>query len=179
MAKKGETKFKRLLDSDWLRKKYIDEELSAPDIARIIGCSGNAVNYWMRKHGIPRTASHCPTNRTKEKIRQGLLGKYVGPKNGNYKGYKWRDYRGYIVVKTEAGYKHEHRVIMEKLLGRKLNRSEIVHHINGIKDDNRPENLELTTFKEHRKSYASAFKDGFAFAYLLFLRIKSQEDKKC
>lgn len=43
----------------------------------------------------------------------------------------------------------EHRAIMESILGIKLKKKEIVHHINGIKSDNRPENLQVMTSSEH------------------------------
>lgn len=42
-----------------------------------------------------------------------------------------------------------HRVIMEKHIGRKLDRREVVHHINGNIHDNRLENLQLMTLAEH------------------------------
>jgi hypothetical protein len=60
---------------------------------------------------------------------------------------------GYIEVKTEDGQKHwplAHRVVMERLLGRRLATFEHVHHINGVKDDNRPENLEVMGNAEHQ-----------------------------
>lgn len=55
----------------------------------------------------------------------------------------------YRQVMTLDGYRYEHRVVMERLLGRKLERWEHVHHINEDGLDNRPENLEVLTVQEH------------------------------
>jgi hypothetical protein len=64
----------------------------------------------------------------------------------------------YAVVKehpscNKSGYVLEHRIVMENYLGRLLNSSEVVHHINGDKKDNNISNLEVMKRTEHSRMH--------------------------
>lgn len=69
-------------------------------------------------------------------------------KRVNYKKYSYyKDGKRY--------FEQEHRHIMEEYLGRKLNKNEVVHHINGNKIDNRIENLQIMDKREHARMHSS------------------------
>lgn len=101
-----------------------------------------------KKTGIvPKTAF-----KKGEQIGVIALNKYRknGGKPANYKGGFIQN--GYKMIPIGKGQSiFEHRLIMEKHIGRKLTLEEIIHHKNGNKLDNRIENLEIITRKEHPK----------------------------
>ena len=58
-------------------------------------------------------------------------------------------------IYKKAHSRHEHRVVAEFMIGRKLKKNEIVHHKNEDKRDNRPDNLQVMTINEHTRLHAT------------------------
>ncbi len=97
-----------------------------------------------------------------------------GEKTSNWKGGRHTNRDGYILIMLRPDdffypmgskrwhYVMEHRLVMAEHLGRCLLPWEIVHHKNGVRDDNTTENLELSSKGSHSLAHSKGYKDGYA-----------------
>ena len=117
-------------------------------------------NY-IKVFGSPRLGKKHNED-AKRKI--GLKSKQrTGKLSGSWKGGRIKTYDGYILIRKpnhpfsgKRGYVLEHRLVMEKELGRYLTKKEVVHHIDGNIENNSINNLELfSDFGAHVRNHYS------------------------
>src|SRR5438067_2516638 len=129
-----------------------------------------------------RAKVHCACGRPKQAKSSAccICRSDAGDRNPNWRGGRTRHKAGYVMVfapsHPRAGrtrYVFEHILVAETLLGRHLLPGESVHHRNGVKDDNRPENLELWTRPQPTGIRVS---DAIAWAYEILSRYTGYTD---
>lgn len=167
---------------EFLKTRYLNQRKTIYEIAKELGCTFSNVSLTMKKLGIKTfpNGTHQKGNKmpvdhkeklrkihtgkvlskeTRDKIAESRKGKsYIG-KSQRFQGRRKRS-DGYIGIyspdhphSSSDGYVMEHRLVMEKLLGRFLLPTEEIHHINEKKNDNRPENLHLFSSKEEHMRF--------------------------
>lgn len=72
------------------------------------------------------------------------------------------DGQGYVVIRIGRGERqYEHILVAQSAIGRRLRRGEVVHHINCVRHDNRPENLLVCTRAYHQALHARMKRDPY------------------
>lgn len=117
-----------------LRRMHEDELMTAIEIGRVTGCGRRRIWKAIGEFGIPRR---------KRGPRSAMH-------HGSWSGGRTIDKDGYVLLympchpdRDSHNRVREHRLVMERYLGRRLSEEEVVDHRNGKKSDNRLSNLRL------------------------------------
>lgn len=139
-------------------------------------CSVSCKDKGQSKGRIPKTCAACGDSFDVRPSRAEATycskrcesdGRVLRPLDRTHNGRPARlDTRGYVLVwepdhpnKGFKGWMYEHRLVVEAVLGRYLETDEHVHHVNGVKDDNRPENLEVMAANDHAALSSRDYRD--------------------
>lgn len=132
------------LDVDAVKTMY-ESGMTQAEIAAELNVTQRIVFNFMRRNGIKAriAAKRCQD----------------GEKNSYWHGGRTQDEFGYVMIQCKehpraskcGGYVPEHILVAESKIGRHLTTDEVVHHINGRKWDNDPDNLCVMTKSQHSK----------------------------
>ena len=140
--------------------------MSVPEVHEETGTPLSTLRYRFKKLGILRTRAdavknsvkrgrhYSPTKGKTRVLTQEWKDNISKGKTGKGKGYSLKP-NGYLeITMGENKGRSVHTVAMEKEIGRKLYRDEVVHHIDHNRSNNVISNLQLMTRKEHARLHA-------------------------
>ncbi len=109
------------------------------------GCGGSPSNgrKFISGHNLRLVVK---TDEHRRRIGEGQRRAWATTRERKPVGSTYRNAYGYLVEKVEPGaapWRLQHVLVVERRIGRRLRPEEVVHHINGVRDDNRDENLFL------------------------------------
>lgn len=142
--------------ADLFRGLYWDMAFSRRDIAELLNLSPWGVSYYFEKYEIP---SRTRVDALKLAFSQGKIRRHYGrgEEHFNWRGGRTINAEGYVFIlcrghprANKYGYVREHILVWEKTHGMPLPHGWVIHHLNGIPSDNRPENLLALTSRKHK-----------------------------
>ena len=100
---------------------------------------GNLCNKCQKGQVDRPLGNLCPS------CRASIRAESSASKRPHRSDQRWTNENGYVLIRIngEGSAVFEHRAVLQQIIGRPLKKGESVHHKNGKKSDNRPENLEL------------------------------------
>lgn len=169
------------------RKDRRDGVITGGKICTVTGCAGLQDSYgvcathygFRRRRGLLPNQPDCTAPNCERKeyakgycsahLKRLDAGLSLEPRIARRTPGEWSDWKknnhGYIVryrtIEGKSQFQSQHRLVMEEELGRALHKDENVHHINGVRDDNRVENLELWSTSQ---PYGQRVKDKVKWA---------------
>lgn len=157
---------------------YHTDGMSLQEIADIL--SGDTWRqYWIDSIGYQYKPHQKIVNKVLRKHTTLRKRGAPGDRNGAWKGGRRTDRNGYILVympnhphACESGCVREHRLVVEQQIGRYLTPSEVVHHKDGNKRNNSPDNLEVCSSNaehiadNHKNQHTEGQRRGLGLARL-------------
>lgn len=144
---------------DWCGNKFERMKSEFKDCERQF-CNAKCYGNWKSKNCIAWNKGKIKEETKVYKGRFKTVEGYIRIYNPNFP----EDDRKYIL---------EHRFVIEQSLGKKLSKKDKIHHINGIKDDNRLENLMISDDSKHLKLHKNIYKE----CELLKIKVKNLEEE--
>ena len=145
-------------DCDLLQHLYIDGQLSSIQIGKRLGVSHSCIRANLERNNIHKR-TRLEAVRLARSQGRGSIAPMKGKTGPNYPLFKgktkangyWFVYRPEHPRASRQGYVREHIVVWEETHHQLLPRDRVIHHINQIKTDNRPENLVALASRNHHK----------------------------